>query len=164
MRVNRWVGQVLALGVIAFFGLVIYLPLSKMYVPQVRTQSWRTAQAMVISSDLRLDRRSQRRFVRYRYEVNGQAFVGRRYSFFWMGAPNAPPWDGVVPGNALVAYFDPANPAESVLATSAPWWSWIGVGIMTLFEALLVLWWIRCFFVRDRESPSERDRFPELHG
>ena len=60
--------------------------------------------------------------IQYEFEVNGQQYVGDRYSFVVWGRGNPDYAQSLVnqypPGRAITAYYDPSDPNESVIDQS----------------------------------------------
>lgn len=83
--------------------------------------------------------------VRYRYAVDGSTFIGFRVTFSGYGVSRSAMVQLIAPypeGSTVTVYYDPANPASSVLNNLAKsdWRYWLMFGIgFWLLAAFLAL-------------------------
>ncbi|KAF0653572.1 hypothetical protein L107_08268 [Cyanobium sp. Copco_Reservoir_LC18] len=77
--------------------------------------------------------------LRYRYDVNGQTYVGFRASFSGYGVSRAAMEAVIKPypqGSRVRVYYNPRHPASAVLDNTAPsdwpYWLSFGVGFLVL--------------------------------
>jgi len=89
-------------------------------------------------------------FVRYAYDVNDRAYEGRRYTIIECSTSNYAHWATVAQryaaGTAATIYYDPADPAESVLNAELGAWDWavlIVLPIIFLSPLVIGLWLVR---------------------
>lgn len=114
--------------VFALVGLLAFKAMFLTPLQQTReAKAWTEAAATVVSSKVKShtgdDSTTYSPYIAYRYEINGEDYLGDRYSFIGGSSSGYDSKAAIVgqypQGRAITIYYDPANPAESVINRDA---------------------------------------------
>jgi hypothetical protein len=87
---------------------------------------WQSTTAKILQSDLDEDSDGWFPKIKYEYSVQGRIYTSERLYFFVSnGDRKGVALRGLAPypiGKTVIAYYDPANPADSVLDRHVPLW------------------------------------------
>ena len=101
------------------FGIILCLIGAFAVAKSLTAESWHTIEGKVIESKVIDGFDSAEPFVSYRYEVNGKDYTSNKISFLFNDDWHAEKVVAAYPQNKIViVYYDPTNPADSVLKRS----------------------------------------------
>lgn len=135
----------------------------------MKASGWPTADGSITHSNMKSKESYRARFktkssthdvhLRYRYEVDGKEYTGRRITFGQIDRSSLSDAKGYLAkypvGRNVQIHYDPDNPGDSVLESSAPGMTWMGI----LLGGLMFVgggWGINKLAKSDKSKPRVR--------
>lgn len=171
--ITKIVTGCITLPMLAFcgcLGSVMMLAVGMDVADYVRSSNWEQVEAEVITVDVIESENSEgsptyRPLIEYEFRINGQTYLGDRAYFGnnistggSIGARNLTSQYAV--GDSILVYFDPNNPADSVITRDASGglWGFLITGGVILLITLTMLFFLIRFFIRWKPKFADEDK------
>lgn len=141
-RIGEYVGVSVLLAVLTFF---LLWPAYQNARDSFSAQQWPSVVGKIVESQRSTSQNGSGRTsisyrFRYEYQVDGQNYSSRRYSFRYPSGDRSTGIERHRTGSAVTIHYNPDHPERSVIdVQSSAWWNYLVLGFSTLISLLAIM-------------------------